>query len=60
MNNYLVCNVIQMNDEDAKMCSWIAQDYEVNENGLLFFCPRSLRSSEGRTEMIRLVVPELL
>ena len=60
MKNYLVGNVTQMNDEGAKMCSWIAPDYEVDENGLLFFSPRSSGSSEDRTEMISLVVPELL
>ena len=35
-------------------------DSEVDKNGLLFFCPRSSVSSEDRTEMIRVVVPELL
>ena len=45
-----------MSEEDAMMCSRIAMNYEVYENGLLFFCPRSPGSSEDRTEMIRLVV----
>ena len=47
-----------MRNEDAKICSRIAPDNEVDENGLLFFCCRLSGSSEDRTEMIRLVVPE--
>ena len=42
------------------MCYRIAPDYEMDESGLLIFCPRSSRSSEERIYMIRLVVPELL
>ena len=38
----------------------ITPDYEVDENGLLFFCPRASRPLGDRTEVIRLVVPELL
>ena len=49
-----------MSEEDAKMCSRIAPDYEVDKNGLLLFCPRSSGSPEYRRKMIRLVVPELL
>ena len=60
MKEYLVGNVNQMVDADAKTCSRIAPEYIVDENELLFFCPRSSGSSEDRTEMIRLVVPELM
>ena len=60
MKKYLVGNVTQMNNEDAKSCSRIAPNYEVDENGLLSFFPRSSGSSEDRTERIRLVVLELL
>ena len=60
LKNFLVGSVTQMSDEDAKMCSWIAPDSEVDDNGLLFFCPRASRPSEDRIEVILLVVPELL
>ena len=60
MKEYLVGNVNQMVDADANTCSRIAPEYIVDENDLLFFCPRSSGSSEDRTEMIRLVVPKLL
>ena len=60
LKNFLVGNVTQMSDENAKMCSWFAPDYSVNDNGLLFFCPRASRPSEDRIEVILLVVPELL
>ena len=39
VKEYLVVNVTQLSVEDSKTCFWIAVDYEVNENGLLFFCP---------------------
>ena len=38
----------------------MAPDYEVDQDELLFFCPRSATKSEDRVEMVRLVIPELL
>ena len=46
--------------EEAKATALIAPDYEVDLNGLLYFCPRSARESDDRVELVRLVVPELL
>ena len=59
LKDYLVGDLTQLNAEDAKSCARIAPDYEVDENGLLFFSPRSSKGSDDRMEMVRLVVPEL-
>ncbi|POM70381.1 Reverse transcriptase, partial [Phytophthora palmivora] len=45
---------------DAKSCAKIASDYEVDENDLLFFCPKTVQRDEDRDAVIRLVVPESL
>ena len=45
---------------EVKVCARIAPDYEVDQSGLLFFCPRSATELEDRTELARLVVPEQL
>lgn len=50
----------ELSAEDAKSSARIAPDYEVDESGLLFFCPSATPKSDDRTELIRLVVPELL
>ena len=50
----------RLNVEEAKSSALIAPDYEIDEDGLLFFCPSSVSKSNDRTELIRLVVPELL
>ncbi|POM79909.1 Reverse transcriptase, partial [Phytophthora palmivora] len=41
-------------------CAKIASDYEVDENDLLFFCPKTVQRDDGRDAVIRLVVPESL
>ncbi|ETI35084.1 hypothetical protein F443_18517 [Phytophthora nicotianae P1569] len=45
---------------DAKTCAKIAEDYEIDEAGLLFYCPPSKRADEDRDLVMRLVVPESL
>ena len=60
VKKYLTGNVTQMSEEDAKTCNRVASDYEVDENGLLFFCLRSSWPFKERTDTIRLVVPKLL
>ena len=49
-----------MSGTEAKVCAMIAPEYEVDQNGLFFFCPRSATESKDRTELARLVVPEQL
>ena len=60
LKEYLIGNVSRLNNEEKKLCARIAPDFEVDESGLLFFCPRTEESAEERTELVRLVVPELL
>ena len=60
LKEYFIGDLTLLNAEDAKSCARIAQDYEVDENGLLFSNPRSSIHSDDRMEMVRLVVSELL
>ena len=57
---YRTGDVACLDNEEAKLCARIAPDYEVDESGLLFFCPRTAVSAEERTELVRLVVPKFL
>ena len=56
----MIEDIPKLSNEEAKLCARIALDYEVDESGLLFFCPRSTEDSDSRVELIRWVVPELL
>ena len=57
LREYHIGDLTQLNAEDAKLCARIALDYKVDENGLLFFSPRSFQQSDDRMEMARLDVP---
>ena len=57
---YLVGDVAKLSAAEAEVYTLIAPDYEVDQSGLLFFCPRSATEDEDRTELARLVVPEQL
>ncbi|OWZ07008.1 reverse transcriptase, partial [Phytophthora megakarya] len=46
--------------EWTKACSKIAANYEVDENGLLFFCPKTLQQGEDRDGVVRVVIPDSL
>ena len=60
LKTYLVGDVAKLSAAEVKVCALIAPDYEVDQSGLLFFCPRSATEAEDRTELARLVVPEQL
>lgn len=60
LKEYLIGDINHLNNEEAKLCVRIAPDYEVDESVLLFFCPRSADNAEGRMELLKLVIPELL
>uniref|UniRef100_A0AAV1UK23 Integrase catalytic domain-containing protein n=1 Tax=Peronospora matthiolae TaxID=2874970 RepID=A0AAV1UK23_9STRA len=60
LKTYLVGDMAKLSADEAKMCPLIAPDYEVDQSGLLFFCPRSNTEVDDRTELARLVVPEQL
>ena len=56
---YLTGDPAQLSAAEAKITACIAPDYDVDESGLLFFCPRSAAVND-RMGMMRLVIPELL
>ena len=60
MKIYLTGDVSTITSADAKSCVLIALEFEVYQNGLLIYCPRSATKSEDRTELVRLVTPKLL
>ena len=60
LKEFLIGDITKLSIEEAKLCARIAFDYEVDETGLLFFCPRSTQDPDSRVEVIRWVVPELL
>ena len=60
LKTYLIGDVAKLKAEEAKICGRLAPDYEVDQSGLLLFCPRSTAKPEDRAESVRLVIPELL
>ncbi|OWZ10236.1 LOW QUALITY PROTEIN: reverse transcriptase [Phytophthora megakarya] len=60
LKEYLNGDLNGLSKEDAKTCSKIAATYEVDEDGLLFYCPRTLTRDEDRDDTVRLVVSESL
>ena len=60
LNEFLIGDITKLSIKEAKLCAEIAFDYEVDESGLLFFCPRSTEDPESRVELVRLLVLELL
>ncbi|KAJ8578509.1 hypothetical protein ON010_g695 [Phytophthora cinnamomi] len=61
LKQYLAGDVQDLSATDAKACAKIAEDYEVDEAGLLFYCPPpSKQSSEDRDLVTKLVIPETL
>ncbi|OWZ19123.1 reverse transcriptase [Phytophthora megakarya] len=45
-----------LSKEDAKTCSKTAATYEVDEDELLFYCPRALTQDEARDDVVTLVI----
>ncbi|OWZ03312.1 LOW QUALITY PROTEIN: reverse transcriptase [Phytophthora megakarya] len=60
LKTYLNGDLNGLSKEDAKTCSTIAATYEVDEDGRLFYCPKTLTRDEDRDDVVRLVVPESL
>ncbi|GMG17642.1 unnamed protein product [Phytophthora fragariaefolia] len=57
---YLTGDVRELTSTEAKSCAKIAEDYEIDEAGLLFYCPPSNQTCEDRDLVTRLVIPETL
>ena len=60
LKTYLIGDVAKLKAEKAQICGRLATDYEVDQSGLLLFCPRQTAKPEDRSESVRLVIPELL
>ncbi|OWZ09978.1 LOW QUALITY PROTEIN: reverse transcriptase [Phytophthora megakarya] len=60
LKKYLDGEVNALTAGEAKACSKIAANYEVDENGLLFFCPKTLQRDEDHDVVVRMVVPDSL
>ncbi|GMF33270.1 unnamed protein product [Phytophthora fragariaefolia] len=57
---YLQGEVVRLSAEDAKSYAKITGDYDLDEGGLLLYCPRGARSDEDQDSLVRLVVPKTL
>ncbi|POM59650.1 LOW QUALITY PROTEIN: reverse transcriptase [Phytophthora palmivora] len=57
---YLRGDVQDLTSTEAKNCSKIADRYETDESGLLFYFPPARQSDEDRDLVAKLVVPETL
>ncbi|OWY96428.1 reverse transcriptase, partial [Phytophthora megakarya] len=60
LKKYLDGQVNVLTAEEAKICSKMAAYYEVDDNGLLFFCPKTLQRGEDRDGVVRMVIPDSL
>ena len=56
---YLTKDPTTFSAKEMKTTAQIAPDYEVDQDGLLFFCLRST-PADDRTGMMQLVIPDLL
>ncbi|POM70257.1 Reverse transcriptase [Phytophthora palmivora] len=60
LNAYLRGGVQDLTSTEAKNCSKIADRFETDESGLLFYFPPTKQSDEDRDIVAKLVVPETL
>ncbi|OWZ04773.1 LOW QUALITY PROTEIN: reverse transcriptase [Phytophthora megakarya] len=57
---YLVGEIRDLTQEDAKLFGSIAMNYEVDQLDLLFYCPTTKEAAADRDKLMRLVMPETL
>ncbi|OWZ08368.1 reverse transcriptase [Phytophthora megakarya] len=60
MKKYLGGSIADLTQAEARSYGKIAADYEVDGQDILFYCPPTPRSGDGRDRLLRLVVPETL
>ncbi|KAE8877829.1 hypothetical protein PF003_g38168 [Phytophthora fragariae] len=60
LKKYLVGAAHDLSPEDIKSYNAVGSDYDVDLDGLLFYCPPAKRMTEERDGLMRLVVPETL
>ena len=57
---YLTGHLSVPNPAESNICALISLDYDVDQERILFLCPRSATTSEGHTELVQLMIAELL
>ncbi|ETP27877.1 hypothetical protein F442_22840 [Phytophthora nicotianae P10297] len=55
---YLSGDLENVDVDEARACNRIADDYDVDDGGLLLYCPRAGRDDGDRDRLAKLVVPE--
>ncbi|OWZ11416.1 reverse transcriptase [Phytophthora megakarya] len=60
LKKYLDGEVNGLTAEEANACSKIDANYEVDKNGLLFFCPKTRQRGEDRDGVVRIVISDSL
>ncbi|KAE8986765.1 hypothetical protein PR001_g19397 [Phytophthora rubi] len=60
LKKFILGDVQSLTSAETKSCAKVAEDYEVDEAGLLFYCPPSKQANEDRDQVTRLVIPETL
>ncbi|OWY98026.1 LOW QUALITY PROTEIN: reverse transcriptase [Phytophthora megakarya] len=60
LKKYLVGEIRDLTQEDAKVFGSIAMNYEVDQSDLLFYCPTTKEAAADRDKLMRLVIPETL
>ncbi|OWZ00437.1 LOW QUALITY PROTEIN: reverse transcriptase [Phytophthora megakarya] len=60
LKKYLVGEIRDLTQEEAKMFGSIAMNYEVDQLDLLFYYPTTKETTADRDKLMRLVVPETL
>ncbi|OWZ10897.1 reverse transcriptase [Phytophthora megakarya] len=58
LKKYLVGEIRDLTQEEAKMFGSIAMNYEVGQLDLLFYCPTTKETAADRDKLMRLVIPE--
>ncbi|OWZ16156.1 LOW QUALITY PROTEIN: reverse transcriptase [Phytophthora megakarya] len=60
LKKYLVGEIRDLTQEDAKVFGSVAVNYEVDQSDLLFYCPTTKESAGDRDKLMRLEVSETL
>ncbi|OWZ05832.1 reverse transcriptase [Phytophthora megakarya] len=60
LKKYLIGEIRDLTQEEARCCGSITMNYEVDHHDLLFYCPTTKESSADRDKLMRLVLPETL
>ncbi|OWZ11027.1 LOW QUALITY PROTEIN: reverse transcriptase [Phytophthora megakarya] len=60
LTKYLVGEIRDLTQEDAKMFGSIAMNYEVDPSDLLFYCPTTKEAAADRDKLMRMLIPETL